>query len=114
MRHDPDQGARWAHSTPIKGPLPTCDCETLALLRGFLTPILETADSWDSLARGLRGKGFDLTFRAGHLVILRAETGEALCTGRALGVPLRSLSARIGKPCIRAHSGGGAGDLALR
>ncbi|MBV2359694.1 hypothetical protein KUH32_07905 [Thalassococcus sp. CAU 1522] len=88
------------------------DCETLALLRSFLAPILETGRSWDDIADRLQEKGFGLAFRVGHLVLTNLESGETLCTARSLGVPLREISARIGRPQIRAHSGGVSGDLA--
>ena len=53
------------------------DCETNALLRLFLAPILETAPDWASLAEALGEKGYDLCFREGHLVILN-DHGEAV------------------------------------
>lgn len=87
------------------------DCETAALLRSFLTPLLEEAESWPSLADALAAKGFALGFLEGHLVISRADTGAPLCTGRALGVPLSDLSRRLGRPAIRAHADGHTGDL---
>ncbi len=111
MRHIPQDRSGWDRPDPANPLPPALDCETLALMRGFLTPILETAESWDSLTCQLRHKGFGVAFRAGHLVILKLDSGEALCTGRALGVPLRDISARIGKPCIRAHCGGASGEL---
>lgn len=94
-------------------PLPAPpDSETAALMRAFLTPVLEQATSWDGLIRDLARKGYGIAFRAGHLVLLRLDTGAAVCTGRFLGVPLRSLSERIGRPCIKVHRGGRSGSLA--
>ncbi|MCC1494264.1 hypothetical protein J1C49_16715 [Cognatishimia sp. F0-27] len=86
------------------------DCETQMLLRRFLSPILETAPDWPALARALQAKGYGLGFRAGHLVILR-EQGEPLCTGRSLGVPLRSIAARIGRPALRGSADGLTAEL---
>lgn len=98
---------------PANDPLPAPpDSETAALLRGFLTPILEQARSWDELTTGLSRKGYGIAFRAGHLVLLRLDTGAAICTGRFLGVPLRALSDRLGRPCIKVHRGGLSGSLA--
>ncbi|MDU8910099.1 hypothetical protein [Aestuariicoccus sp. MJ-SS9] len=103
----------WTVTPPANDPLPAPpDCETAALLRAFLTPILERASSWDDLTRGLAGKGYGIAFRAGHLVLLRLDTGAAVCTGQFLGVPLRSLSARLGRPCVKVHRGGRSGSLA--
>lgn len=98
-----------AANDPI--PVPP-DCETAALLRGFLTPILEQARSWDELTRRLGAKGYGIAFRAGHLVLLRLDTGAAVCTGRFLGVPLRVLSDRLGRPHVKVHRGGLSGSLA--
>jgi hypothetical protein len=90
-------------------PMPL-ESEALALLRLFLTPVMEQARSWAELSRGLSDKGFGLTFRKGHLVVLN-DTGNALCTGRDLGTPLASLSERIGRPCVRADRSGQTGAL---
>tara|TARA_R100000750_G_scaffold12923_1_gene8265 strand:- start:1481 stop:1840 length:360 start_codon:yes stop_codon:yes gene_type:complete len=87
------------------------DSEALALLRLFLAPILEGAKNWQTLSEQLARKGFGLTFRRGHLVILN-DTGEGLCTGSDLGVPLARLAKRIGRPRVRAHRTGQAGELA--
>ena len=92
------------------GFLSSLDCESQAVLRLVLVPILETAPDWRTLSQGIRSKGYDLGFRDGRLVIL-SETGETICTGRSLGVPLRSIAQRIGRPCIRADRTGRAGHL---
>ncbi|MDJ0821136.1 MAG: hypothetical protein QNJ09_04890 [Paracoccaceae bacterium] len=81
------------------------------MFRSFLTPILETVQSWQELKSRLSHKGYGIAFREGHLVILKAETGEALCTGRAMGVPLKELSHRLGRPCVKAHTNGLSGEL---
>ncbi|MBN9886266.1 hypothetical protein [Salipiger abyssi] len=87
------------------------DCETAALLRQVLLPILETASSWASLSAALARRGYALTFRMGHMVILNAETGTALCTGGAMGTPLGTLSARLGRPALRLNSDGCTAEL---
>lgn len=110
MRHqadfsvDPDR-------VQLPGGLPApLDCETNALLRLFLAPILETAPDWAGLAKALAAKGYDLCFREGHLVILN-DLGEALCTGSDIGVPMARIAARIGRPCVLAHRDGHSGTL---
>ena len=87
------------------------DSETRVLLYSFLSPILETAESWSDLRAKLAAKGYDVTFRAGRMVLTRADSGVAVCTGRAMGTPLRSLAARIGRPCIKVNADGVSGDL---
>lgn len=88
------------------------DCETALLLRSFLTPLLEGATSWRGLADALADKGYGLGFREGHLVIHNADSGEPICTGNTLGVPLKVLAKRLGRPAVRVHQGGATGDLA--
>lgn len=107
-RSDPSEHQGLALASALPGPL---DSETLALLRGFLSPILETAPSWDALQTRLMEKGYGIAFCEGHLVIANAETGKPICTGRSLGVPLKQISERIGRPCVRAHSDGHTGAL---
>jgi len=110
MKHQPHAHAGWATAQTASGlPVPL-DCETLALLRLFLSPILETSNSWAELSDALRAKGYDLAFREGHLVVLN-DLGIPLCTGREIGVPLAEISARIGRPCVRADRSGHAGAL---
>lgn len=101
---DPVTNADAAFPTPL-------DCETQALLRGFLTPILEKAKSWADLSDRLQVKGYGIAFRRGHLVLINMDTGAALCTGSSLGVPLRALSARLGRPCVKVHRDGASGAL---
>lgn len=90
-------------------PIPL-DCETRAMLRLFLSPILERATSWAQIAEQLQAKGYALGFREGHLVVLN-DLDQPLCTGSDLGIPLASISARIGRPCVKAHPGGTSGEL---
>jgi hypothetical protein len=110
MRHDPEARDTWSEARPASGLPAPLDCETLALLRRFLVPILEESASWDELATRLDAKGYGLAFREGHLVILN-ERGTGLCTGRMLGVPLRVIARRIGRPVIRASIDGHAAAL---
>ncbi len=88
------------------------DCETASLLRGFLLPVFETATGWPELRRRLVAKGYDIAFRDGHMVLINLETRQALCTGTVLGMPLRSLAARLGRPTVIAHRDGATGELA--
>lgn len=103
--------ANWPNSPKTSGLPRPLDSEALALLRLFLAPILEGAKTWQTLSEQLARKGFGLTFRRGHMVILN-DTGEGLCTGSDLGVPLARLAERIGRPRVRAHRTGQAGELA--
>ena len=73
-------------------------------------PILREGRSWAEIADRLSAKGYGLAFREGHLVLLN-EDGAALCTGSALGMPLRDIAARIGRPAIRASLDGQRGAL---
>ena len=109
MKHDPQAIDPWADGQRA---LPVCpDSETLALLRGFLTPLLEAAGSWTELSEQLQIKGYGLSFRQGHMVITNLATGQAICTGAMLGVPLREIAGRIGRPAVRANCDGQSGEL---
>ena len=110
MRHQPELSAGWIDATASPTLPAPLDSETRALLRLFLAPILETATSWEDLGRQLAAKGYHIGFLEGHLVIRNTE-GEALCTGSGLGIPLAEISARIGRPCVKAHPGGHSGEL---
>jgi hypothetical protein len=48
-----------------------------------------------------------LAIRDGRLTVLAAD-GAPLCTARWLGTPLAALSARLGRPCIKALPGSDA------
>lgn len=110
MRHQTQLQAGWQDARPMAGmPMPL-DCESRAMLRQFLAPILEQAESWPALAERLHDKGYALAFRQGHLVVLN-DLGSALCTGSDLGVPMAAIAERIGRPCVRAHRGGHSGEL---
>lgn len=110
MTYQSAQPQTWSAETCAL-PVPP-ESETLALLRGFLAPILETASSWEDLHNQLVAKDYGIAFRQGHLVILNGHTSEAICTGAMLGTPLREIARRIGKPAVKAHVGGRTGDLA--
>ncbi len=110
MRHQTDFRLDRTLLQPLGGLPAPLDCETNALLRLFLAPILETAPDWAGLAEALREKGYDLCFREGHLVILN-DLGAALCTGSDIGVPMAQIAERIGRPCVRAHRDGHSGRL---
>lgn len=110
MKHQPQTQAGWGDATPTQ-PLPgPLDSETRALMRLFLSPILERAKSWSDLSRQLSEKGYGLGFLKGHLVIQNRD-GQPVCTGSGLGVPLAQISARIGRPCIKADRSGSSGTL---
>ena len=110
MRYQTETQADWTGAR-IAGGLPAPrDCETMSLLRGFLTPILESATSWSDLRASLDQRGYGLAFREGHLVILD-DAGEGMCTGSSIGVPLRVLAARLGRPAVRATHDGHSGEL---
>ncbi|WP_323767315.1 hypothetical protein [Antarctobacter sp.] len=111
MLHAAISQANWPNVPKTSGLPRPLDSEALALLRLFLSPILEGAKSWQTLSEQLARKGFRVTFRLGHMVILN-DTGEGLCTGSDLGVPLARLAERIGRPRVRAHREGQAGELA--
>lgn len=91
----------------------TLDCETAALFRAFLFPILDRSASWRSLTRNLRDKGYELALQEGRLVLLDRDSGARLCFMRALGLPLADLVARLGRPHIRPLPGPSARGVIL-
>lgn len=109
MKQEPDSTNPWGDAQNVLPATP--DCETLTLLRGFLGPILDSAQDWTDLRARLVKKGFDPMFRLGHLVIVNRDTGQAVCTGSMLGTPLREIASRIGRPVIRVRPDGLSGDL---
>ena len=110
MKHQPDAQAGWQDHGPSEGLPAPLDCETRALLRLFLAPILDCAESWKALAERLADKGYQLTFRRGHMVILN-DQGAPLCTARDIGVPLSQIAQRIGRPRLAAGRDGTSGAL---
>lgn len=90
-------------TTQLHRPL---DSETAAMLRIVLRPIIDDATDWPSLSGGLDRKGYHLGFRDGRMLIVDDYSGEAISTGDAIGVPLRALAQRIGRPPLRMASDG--------
>ncbi|WP_439122824.1 hypothetical protein [Marivita sp.] len=80
-------------------PMPL-DSETAMLLRTVLLPHFERATSWGDLCDRLASKGYEITFRGGHLV-LADESGKPVCTGAMIGSPLSRLAERLGRPKLR-------------
>ncbi len=90
------------------------DCETAALLRAVIRPVFEGASSWTTLMDTLRVKGYRLAFREGRLCITDRTTGDRVCGLRFLGLDLRDLVGRLGRPIVVARPGAGAdGDLLI-
>lgn len=103
------------HSAPFSadrtsgmpGPL---DSETAMLLRTVLLPHFERATSWGDLCARLASKGYEITFRNGHLV-LADEAGKPVCTGSMIGSPLARLAERLGRPKLRTDCAGVSATL---
>jgi hypothetical protein len=93
---------------------PAIDCETAALFRATLRPLIDKADSWPSLMDTLRTKGYGLAFRDGRLFLTNHFTGKRVCSLRFLGMPLRALVAQLGRPIVRAVPGRKADGELLR
>ncbi|OSQ51053.1 hypothetical protein [Marivita geojedonensis] len=90
-------------------PLPL-DSETAMLLRTVLLPHFEHATSWGDLCERLASKGYEITFRSGHLV-LADEEGKPVCTGSMIGSPLSRLANRLGRPKLRSDCNGATATL---
>lgn len=86
------------------------DSETAMLLRAVLLPHFEHATSWGDLCTRLAAKGYNVTFRFGHLV-LADETGRPVCTGAMIGSPLARLADRLGRPKLRSTCDGSTAIL---
>jgi hypothetical protein len=86
------------------------DSETAMLLRSALLPHFECATSWDDLCKRLAAKGYEITFRSGHLVLVD-ETGRPVCTGGMIGSPLSRLADRLGRPKLRTTCDGASATL---
>ncbi|KUP93019.1 hypothetical protein [Tritonibacter horizontis] len=72
------------------------DSETMMMLRASLFEPLNKADSWPSLREMLRGKGFDMTPRAGRLRLVDLQSRVEICTFGLLGHPRVELEKRFG------------------
>ena len=103
---DPEIGIRWRNGDTGN----RLDCETAVLLRTYIRPVFDRVSSWTELLDELSLKGFGLGFRNGRLMLTDLSTGEKICTGRFLGVPLADLAARFGRPCVK-PTGGSSGTL---
>lgn len=91
---------------------PLIDSETAALIRAWMCPLIDDADSWSGLARCLAARGYALAIRSGRLVLLQRDTGTVLCSLRFMGTSLRELSKRFGRPMVRPVPGATAsGDI---
>jgi len=86
------------------------DSETAMLLRTVLLPHFERATSWGDLCKRLAAKGYEITFRFGHLVLVN-ETGRPVCTGGMIGSPLSRLADRLGRPKLRTTCDGSTATL---
>lgn len=88
------------------------DCETAALFRSWVRPLFEQAANWNTLIASLRAKGFGLAIRDSRLVMTKYDDGRLVCPVRFLGLTLRDLAARLGRPIIAARRDNpGAGDF---
>mgnify|MGYP001054568943 CR=1 FL=1 len=61
------------------------DSEAMMTLRASLTEPLRKAQSWPSLRDLLKGKGFDVMARAGHLRLVDLQSRVEICTFGLLG-----------------------------
>ncbi|MBY6141975.1 hypothetical protein KUV26_21285 [Leisingera daeponensis] len=88
------------------------DCETGVLLRMVLEPVFRQSSSWAGLRRRLAGKGFDLGFYLGRLVLNDRQSGARICSCKFLGYPLGTLAKRLGRAKVAAtRNGNGLGLL---
>lgn len=103
------QSVPFSAETSSAMPLPL-DSETAMLLRTVLLPHFERATSWGDLCARLASKGYEITFRNGHLV-LADESGKPVCTGSMIGSPLARLAERLGRPKLRTDCTGASATL---
>ncbi len=96
-----------AKSTAVSGIRPAepfhtvLDCESASLMRGWLLPILNRASSWPALCEALQANGYVLAFRHGTLCLTDQHTGAPVCSLQSLGISLRELVVRLGRPVAR-------------
>jgi len=91
---------------------PPIDSESAALLRCWLLPLIARATSWEGLNRALARHGYVLAFRGGRLCLISCPDGTCICSMRFLGVGLKVLVARLGRPAVRPLPGhDGEGEL---
>jgi len=72
------------------------DSESMMMLRANLSEPMTKADSWPTLRELLRGKGFDMTPRAGRLRLVDLQSRVEICTFGLLGHPRVELEKRFG------------------
>lgn len=87
------------------------DCETAALMRAVIRPVFTGAASWTGLADTLREKGYRLAFQRGRMCVMDRATGVRLFGLRFLGIELRDMVRRLGRPIVVARGGGASGEL---
>lgn len=116
QNHPATQSAHSVESVHWKA-TETCDnpdVESAILLRGLVLPAFEYATNWAQLVDALGSIGFGLAIKQGRLTLTDADSGTSICTARFLGKTLAEMSAKLGKPVIRAHpSCDGSGVLVL-
>lgn len=86
------------------------DCETAALLRATIRPAFEQSASWTALMDTLGEKGYRLAFRDGRLCVVEGTTDTRICGLRFLGLTLRELVRKLGRPIVIARTAAD-GDL---
>ena len=87
------------------------DCETAALLRAAIRPLFTNAANWGSLTDILREKGYRLAFRDGRLCLTDTRTGARVCGLRFLGLDLKDLVRKLGRPVVIARGDQADGDI---
>ncbi len=87
------------------------DCETAALLRATILPVFSSAASWAGLTDILKDKGYRLVFRDGRMCITDHATGDRVCGLRFLGLELKDLVLRLGRPIVVARGQQADGDV---
>ena len=106
MSYLPHTAADFAAAQAANPALPQpLDCESCITLGFFLTPILESAESWTELMDRLDTKGYALRLIGDHLVLVDTDMGKCVCTTDMLGVTLRALADRLGAPRISGDTG---------
>ncbi len=81
------------------------DVETAAMLRAWLAPDIEAAESWEELSERLARKGFLVGFIDGRLSLIAEGSGVVLCSFRFLGHDFAELRNRFGRPHVLVRDG---------
>ena len=100
-----------AGSNRAKNSYQEMDCETAALMRAVIRPVFTSAASWAGLASSLHEKGYRLRFQNGRLCLLDKTSGSRVCGLRFLGLELKDLVGRLGRPVVVARGQDADGDL---